>query len=137
MFKDADTPWRRGRTGVAALWKADLFREGIDGEAVDWACQRLEDHEVGKRLLIVVSDGAPMDSATGLHNDADYLDRHLIDVVQRQERRAVVQIYGLGVGLDLSRYYSRSHAIDLSAGVDNGVLGEVVAMIAGRGIGHR
>lgn len=137
VFKDADTPWRRGRTGVAALWKADLFREGIDGEAVDWACQRLEDHEVGKRLLIVVSDGAPMDSATGLHNDAEYLDRHLIDVVQRHERRASVQVYGLGVGLDLSRYYSRSHAIDLSTGVDNGVLGEVVAMIAGRGIGHR
>ncbi len=137
VFKDAATSWRRGRAGIAALLKQDLFREGLDGEAVDWACQRLEEHESGRRVLIVVSDGAPMDSATGLHNGEDYLDRHLIDVVQRHEQRAAVQVYGLGVGLDLSRYYSRSHAIDLSAGVDNRVLREVVAMVAGAGIGHR
>lgn len=137
VFKDADTSWRRGRSGIAALLKPDLFREGIDGEAVAWACQRMENREEGRRLLIVISDGAPMDGATGLHNDAEYLDRHLLDVVQQQEQRASVQIYGLGVGLDLSRYYSRSHAIDLSEGVGSRVLGEVVAMIAGRGIGHR
>jgi len=137
VFKDAGTSWRRGRTGIAALLRQDLYREGVDGEAVDWACQRLESHDATKRLLVVVSDGAPMDRSTALHNDDDYLDRHLIDVVQRQEHHAAVQIYGLGVGLDLSRYYSRSHAIDMSAGVDNRVLREVVAMIAGAGIGHR
>lgn len=137
VFKDADTTWRRGRRGIAALLRQDLYREGIDGEGVDWACQRLEDHDGFRRLLVVVSDGAPMDSSTSLHNDDDYLDRHLIDVVQRQEHRGAVQVYGLGVGLDLSRYYSRSHAIDMSAGVDNRVLREVVAMIAGAGIGHR
>lgn len=137
VFKDAGTTWRRGRRGIAGLLRQDLYREGIEGEAVDWACQRLEGHDGSRRLLMVVSDGAPMDSSTSLHNDDDYLDRHLIEVVQRQEHLAAVQVYGLGVGLDLSRYYSRSHAIDLSAGVDNRVLREVVAMIAGAGIGHR
>lgn len=137
VFKDAETSWRRGRVGIAGLLKADLFREGLDGEAVDWACQRLEQHDARKRVLVVVSDGAPMDTATLLHNDGDYLDRHLIDVVRKHEDKAAVQVYGLGVGLDLSRYYGRSHAIDLSGGVDNRVLREVVAMIAGAGIGHR
>lgn len=137
VFKDADTPWRRDRRGISALLRKDLYREGIDGEAVDWACHRLAAHDSSRRLLMVVSDGAPMDSSTSLHNDDDYLDRHLIDVVRRHELRREVQLYGLGVGLDLSRYYSRSHAIDPSAGVDNRVLREVVAMIAGAGIGHR
>lgn len=133
VFKDAATTWRRARHGIAALLRQDLYRESIDGEAVDWACQRLEGHDASRRLLVVVSDGAPMDSATALHNDGDYLDRHLIDVVQNHEHRGAVGVYGLGVGLDLSRYYSRSHAIDMSAGVDNGALREVVAMIAGAG----
>jgi cobalamin biosynthesis protein CobT len=70
VFKDADTPWRRARPDIAALLKPDLFREGIDGEAVDWACARLQARSEGRRLLIVVSDGSPMDSATREANDA-------------------------------------------------------------------
>jgi cobaltochelatase CobT len=133
VFKDADTPWRRARPEIAALLKADLFREGIDGEAVEWACRRMDGRAEARRLLIVVSDGCPMDSATHLANDAHYLDHHLRDVVARREQSGAVAIYGVGVGLDLSPYYSRSQALDLSAAVGNEVFREVLAMIGGRG----
>ena len=90
VFKDADTPWRRARPDIAALLKADLFREGVDGEAVAWAAGRLEAREESRKQLIVVSDGSPMDSATQLANDAHYLDHHLCDVVQAIERGGLV-----------------------------------------------
>ncbi|MDM0111601.1 cobalt chelatase [Variovorax sp. J22R133] len=129
VFKEADTPWRRARPDIAALLKSDLFREGIDGEAVDWACARLQGRSEGRRLLIVISDGSPMDSATQLANDAHYLDHHLREVVARHEQQGAVEICGVGVGLDLSPYYRRSRVIDLSAGLRNEVFHEIVAMI--------
>ena len=132
VFKDADTPWRRARRAIAALLKADLFREGIDGEAVDWACTRLDGRTERRRLLVVLSDGCPMDSATNLANDAHYLDDHLREVVARREQGGAVEIYGVGVGLDLSPYYRSSQALDLSASVSNEAIREIVAMIAGR-----
>jgi cobaltochelatase CobT len=82
-----------------------------------------------RRLLIVVSDGSPMDSATNLANDAHYLDQHLKDVVASAEARGA-EIYGVGVGLDLSPYYSRSHVLDLSGSVGSSVFRELIAMVA-------
>ena len=133
VFKDADTPWRRARRDIAALLKADLFREGIDGEAVEWACARLAVREEERRLLIVVSDGCPMDTATGLANDPRYLDRHLRDVLRRQEQPGGVEIFGVGVGLDLSGFYGRSCTLDLSTPPGNQACVEIVEMLAGRG----
>ena len=132
VFKDADTPWRRARRDIAALLKADLFREGIDGEALDWACQRLKAREAQRRLLFVVSDGCPMDSATALANGEHYLDQHLREVVARRERDGRVAIHGIGVGLDLSPYYARCQALDLRAPPGNRVFREVLDLIAGR-----
>jgi len=132
VFKDADTPWRRARPDIAALLKSDLFREGIDGEAVDWACARLLARSEGRRLLIVISDGSPMDSATQLANDAHYLDHHLIEVVARHAQQGGVEIYGVGLGLDLSSCYRRSRVIDAALSLRNEVFGEIVAMIAQR-----
>jgi cobaltochelatase CobT len=88
IFKGAQQPWRRARLGLAALQKADLFREGIDGEALAWACGRLRaaadaDMQTPRRILIVLSDGSPMDTATHLANDAFYLDHHLRQVVDQ------------------------------------------------------
>ncbi|HMC14474.1 MAG TPA: cobalt chelatase [Albitalea sp.] len=131
VFKDAETPWRRARPGIAALLKSDLFREGIDGEAVDWACTRMALRGVKRRVLIVVSDGSPMDSATALANDAHYLDQHLREVVARREQGGAVQICGVGVGLDLSPYYRRSQVLDLSGAMSNEAFREIVAMIGG------
>jgi cobaltochelatase CobT len=131
VFKDADTPWRRARPAIAALLKADLFREGFDGEAVDWACTRLLARAEERRLLLVVSDGSPMDSATNLANDAHYLDHHLRDVVARREQAGGVEIAGVGVGLDLSPYYSHSHVLDLAASTGNTIFREITDLIAG------
>ncbi|MDH6593432.1 cobaltochelatase CobT [Variovorax sp. TBS-050B] len=132
VFKAAATPWRRARPAMAALLKADLFREGIDGEAVDWACARLRQRTEARKLLLVVSDGSPMDSATNLANDAHYLDHHLRDVVARQEQQRDIEIAGIGVGLDLSPFYSRSHVLDLANARGNALFREVVALMAGR-----
>ena len=131
VFKAADMPWRRARPDIAALLKPELFREGIDGEAVEWACSRMESRAEERRLLLVVSDGSPMDSATHLANDQHYLDHHLRDVVLHQEHLGRVALCGIGVGLDLSPYYRRSHALDLSAPPGNRVFGEILSMIAG------
>ena len=133
VFKDADTSWRRARPAIGALLKADLFREGFDGEAVDWACGRLYERPEPRKTLIVISDGCPMDSATQLANDATYLDQHLLQVVQKHEQAGVVQVLGVGVGLDLSVFYSRCQAIDLERGLRPEVLREIVALIAESG----
>ena len=132
IFKDADTPWRRARLGLAAMLKADLFREGVDGEAVDWAVARLVARDERRKLLIVVSDGCPMDGATNLANDPHYLDQHLREVVARHEQQGQVRIFGLGVGLDLSVYFSRSQALDLGAESGNAVLRDLLGLLARR-----
>ena len=139
VFKDAGTAWRRSRLGLAALQKPDLYREGIDGEAVEWASARLRavdstggGHPLDRRLLIVLSDGSPMDTATHLANDEHYLDHHLRLVVDQQEARGDIDILGLGVGLDLSPYYSRCHALDPAAAISHATFGEVMELMAGR-----
>ena len=132
VFKAFDTPWRRARPSIAALLKSDLFKEGIDGEAVDWACARLRNRPEARKLLNVVSDGSPMDSATSLANDAHFLDQHLREVVERHEQAGEIEIYGVGVGLDLSPYYSRSHVLDLDGSIGNAMFRELVDMLAGR-----
>jgi cobaltochelatase CobT len=136
IFKSADTSWRRARPGLAALQKNELFREGVDGEAVEWACARMRnashDHPMERRILIVLSDGSPMDTATNLANDAHYLDHHLRQVVERQESIGNIEILGLGVGLDLSPFYSRCQALDLGTAPTHATFGEVIDLIAGR-----
>ncbi|WP_406134942.1 cobalt chelatase [Streptomyces sp. NBC_01089] len=134
VFKDAATPWRAARRDIAALLKPDLFREGVDGEAVAWAARRAQgtaaEREPGsRRLLFVLSDGGPMDTATQRANGPGFLDRHLRDVVARYEQSGAVEMYGVGLGLDLSPYYRRSRVLDLSRGPDNGVFREILGLI--------
>ncbi|HEY4350370.1 MAG TPA: cobalt chelatase [Paraburkholderia sp.] len=129
VFKDADTSWRRARADIAALLKGDLFREGVDGEAVEWACNRMRAHAANRRVLIVISDSSPMDAATHHANDAYYLDNHLKQVVAQQRAYGDVDVLGLGVGLDLSPYYRYSLAVDLSVSPDMALLSEVVRWI--------
>ncbi|TLF52137.1 cobalt chelatase [Halomonas urmiana] len=132
VFKDAERSWRRARTDTAALLKPDLFREGIDGEAVDWACERLLARPENRRILIVISDGCPADSATNLANDPFYLDNHLKEVVARRSREGQVEVLGLGVGLDLSPFYRRCLATDMAQALDTHLFDEIVELIGGR-----
>ncbi len=90
---------------MAALLKPDLYREGLDGEAVQWAVERLLALKAQQRLVMVVSDGSPMETATQRTNSEFYLDHHLREVLRQTAREGQVSVMGVGVGLDLSIYY--------------------------------
>ncbi len=132
VFKSGDVRWRPGRAGIAALLHGELFREGIDGEAVDWACGRLEARDERMKVLLVISDGSPMDSATALANQPGFLDRHLQETVARHERAGRVQIFGVGVGQGLSACYRYSHVLDPDVSSGNAMLREIVSLMNGR-----
>lgn len=132
IFKDADSSWRAARGAIAGLFKADLFREGIDGEAIDWACERLCARGDARRVLVVISDGSPMDSATSQANDAFYLDQHLREVVARHEAARDVEVLGLGVGLDLSPFYRHNLGLDLSVPPDMTLFARLAAWLGAR-----
>lgn len=138
VFKDADTPWRRARPAMAALLKADLYREGIDGEAVRWAASRLAARPEARRILMVISDGSPADGATGLANGEQYLEQHLRSVAGRLEDSGGstvpggVELHGLGLGLDLSSYYSSSKILDVDQLGTAAGIGDVVDLLSRR-----
>jgi cobaltochelatase CobT len=132
IFKEGDASWRAARGDIAALFKADLFREGVDGEAVDWACSRLAARAQARRIVVVISDGSPMDSATAQANDPNYLDQHLREVVAKHEAARMVEVLGLGVGLDLSPYYRHHFAVDLSSAPDMTLFAKLAAWLGAR-----
>jgi cobaltochelatase CobT len=109
VMKRAEESWRHARTDIAALFKADLFREGVDGEAVQWACARLAAQAFARRILVVISDGSPMDAATVQANGASYLDDHLKAVLAGYAMGREVEILGLGIGSDSSDLNYVSH----------------------------
>ncbi len=129
VFKPANRDWRRARMGLAGMRRLDLFREGIDGEALAWAAQRLNQTPANRRLLIVVSDGCPMDSATHQENDDHYLDEHLKQVIREIEFGKSIEVSALGVGLDLGCFYRHRLALDLGGGISEAVLLEIVNMM--------
>ncbi len=131
VYKDADTSWRRARLAMAAMLSTDGFREGVDGEAVRWACARLRRRERARRLLLVVSDGCPMDAATTLANGPGWLDAQLARAVRDEEAAGGVEIYGLGVGFDLSAYYRASHALDVGDAPGAGSVRELLRWLRG------
>lgn len=129
VFKPVNRDWRRARMGLAGMRRFDLFREGIDGEALAWAAQRLNQTPANRRLLIVVSDGCPMDSATHQENDDHYLDEHLKQVIREIEFGKSIEVSALGVGLDLGCFYRHRLALDLGGGISEAVLLEIVNMM--------
>lgn len=132
IYKDADTSWKRARSSIAGLLKPEVFRESINGEALLWASDRLKKRESKRRIITVLSDGSPVDAATNRENDEFYLDNHLKDTVIQLEQEGEVEVYGLGVGLDLSPFYSNCLAVDLSQGLNNEVLNEILELLSGR-----
>lgn len=113
IYKSADTPWRRARPAIAGLLRSDLFKEGFDGEALEWAVKRIEHRQEKKKIILMISDGSPMDTATHATNNARYLDHHLTYIANQVEHRPDIKLCGLGIGLDLSTYYRESMSISL------------------------
>ncbi len=130
VFKARESSWRRSRAGIAALLKPDLYREGVDGEAVEWAAARMQGLGHRRRLLLVISDGCPMDTASGNANPPGYLEQHLVEVVARLRERGEAEVMGVGVGLDLGALYPISAALDLTQLRGNGALRELLALLA-------
>jgi cobaltochelatase CobT len=111
IVKDADVPWRRARPSLGLFLHDDMLKENIDGEALLWAHGRLLARREKRRVLIVVSDGTPMDEATSAANGFDYLDDHLRHVVDQIEARSTVQLAAIGIGHDVSRVYRNATKI--------------------------
>lgn len=129
VYKDADTAYRRARPAFATLLKPDIYKEGVDGEALLWAANRLLKRPEQRRILIVLSDGCPMETATHLTNDEQYLDSHLVQVANMLQARSDIELYALGFGLDLSRYYRNSLALDLPEPLENKVFMDVIRLL--------
>lgn len=114
IYKSADRPWRRSRRSIAAMMQTHHYREGVDGEAIIWAHRRLMARPEQRRILVVVSDGAPMETATDQANGEGFLHDHLAAVVDRIDRGGAVEIAGVGVDLDLSPVFRRAEVLDVS-----------------------
>ena len=108
IYKAADQPWRRARKNLGLMLREGLLKENIDGEALMWAYQRLVGRPEQRRILMVISDGAPVDDATLSANPGNYLERHLRDAIDFIENRSDVAITAIGIGHDVTRYYRRA-----------------------------
>jgi cobaltochelatase CobT len=111
VYKGADSPWRRARRNLGLMMREGLLKENIDGEALEWAHKRLTGRPEQRRILVVISDGAPVDDSTLSVNPSTYLERHLRDVIAMIERRGAVELVAIGIGHDVGRYYARAVTI--------------------------
>tara|TARA_B100000927_G_scaffold100171_1_gene81051 strand:- start:1109 stop:2986 length:1878 start_codon:yes stop_codon:yes gene_type:complete len=111
IYKGADAPWRRSRPNLGLMMKEGLLKENIDGEALEWAHRRMLARSEQRKILMVISDGAPVDDSTLSVNPANYLEKHLRDVIDLVERRKAVELLAIGIGHDVTRYYERAVTI--------------------------
>jgi cobaltochelatase CobT len=111
IYKKADEPWRRARKNLGLMMREGLLKENIDGEALLWAHSRLIARHEERRILMVISDGAPVDDSTLSVNSGTYLERHLRQVIEWIEARSPVQLVAIGIGHDVTRYYRRAVTI--------------------------
>ncbi|MCU0888602.1 MAG: cobaltochelatase subunit CobT, partial [Rubritepida sp.] len=111
IYKNADAPWRRSRRAMGLMLREGLLKENIDGEALNWAYRRLLTRTEHRRILMVISDGAPVDDSTLSVNPGNYLERHLREVIKEIETRNQVELIAIGIGHDVTRYYRRAVTI--------------------------
>ncbi len=111
IYKSADAPWRRTRPNLGLMMKEGLLKENIDGEALEWAHRRMLARHEARKVLMVISDGAPVDDSTLSVNPANYLEKHLRDVIEMVEKRRAVELIAIGIGHDVTRYYDRAVTI--------------------------
>ena len=111
IYKSADSPWRRARRNLGLMMREGLLKENIDGEALIWAHNRLLARSEQRRILMVISDGAPVDDSTLSVNSGNYLEKHLRQVIHDIEQRSPVELIAIGIGHDVTRYYKRAVTI--------------------------
>ena len=111
IYKPADEPYRRARKSLGLMMREGLLKENIDGEALMWAHTRIVNRPEERRILMVISDGAPVDDSTLSVNHGAYLDQHLRQVIDWIEKKSPVELCAIGIGHDVTRYYSRAVTI--------------------------
>lgn len=111
VYKSADAPWRRARRNLGLMMREGLLKENIDGEALLWAHNRLVGRPENRKILMMISDGAPVDDSTLSVNAGNYLEKHLRGVIEEIENRSPVELLAIGIGHDVTRYYKRALTI--------------------------
>jgi len=108
IYKGADTHWRQAKNNISLMLKEGLLKENIDGEAISWAYNRIKKRKEERKVLMVISDGAPVDDSTLSVNSGDFLEKHLKKIVKSIETKSDVEILAIGIGHDVSRYYDKA-----------------------------
>jgi cobaltochelatase CobT len=137
IYKSADSPWRRARRNLGLMMREGLLKENIDGEALLWAHERLSARGEQRRILMVISDGAPVDDSTLSANPGNYLEKHLRAVISFIENKSPIELIAIGIGHDVTRYYRRAVTIvdaEQLGGVMMGKLAELFDQPADRGL---
>ena len=111
IYKSAEQPWRRSKKNLGLMLKEGILKENIDGEALIWACNRLSKRHEQRKILMVISDGAPVDDSTLSVNFGDYLDKHLHEVIYKIENYSSIELIAIGIGHDVTRYYNKALTI--------------------------
>ena len=128
IYKAADSPWRRSRRSLGLMLREGLLKENIDGEAILWAHQRVLIRPEQRRILMVISDGAPVDDSTLSSNSGNYLEQHLRQVIDWIEQRSPVELLAIGIGHDVTRYYRRAVTISDPEQLGGVMLSELSAL---------
>ncbi|MDD9333211.1 MAG: cobaltochelatase subunit CobT, partial [Bartonella sp.] len=121
-------PWRRARRNLGLMLQEGLLKENIDGEALIWAHQRLISRHEHRRILIVISDGAPVDDSTLSVNPSNYLDKHLRAVIQEIQANSPIELIAIGIGHDVTRYYQRAVTIVNPEELANAITKQLTAL---------
>jgi cobaltochelatase CobT len=128
IYKSGDMPWRRARRNLGLMLREGLLKENIDGEALLWAHHRLLGRPEQRRILMVISDGAPVDDSTLSVNSGNYLERHLRDVIEWIEQESPVQLIAIGIGHDVTRYYRRAITLVDAEQLGGAILGKLAEL---------
>ena len=112
IYKSADTPWRQTKKNMGLMLKEGLLKENIDGEALKWAFEKMTRRKEERKILMVISDGAPVDDSTLSTNSSDYLETNLKNIVKWIEKTSKVELLAIGIGHDVGRYYK--HAVKIT-----------------------
>ncbi len=128
VYKGADSPWRRSRRNLGLMLREGILKENIDGEAILWAHHRLANRPEQRRILMVISDGAPVDDSTLSANPGNYLEKHLREVIEFIETKSAVQLVAIGIGHDVTRYYRRAVTISDPEQLGGAMLGKLTEL---------
>ena len=128
VYKSGDMPWRRARKNLGLMLREGLLKENIDGEALLWAHHRLLGMQEDRRILMVISDGAPVDDSTLSVNSGNYLERHLRDVIEWIEMKSPIELIAIGIGHDVTRYYRRAVTLVDAEQLGGAMLGKLAEL---------